>query len=325
MTEIGVLGVFCGSAALTGILISTYFLLNKKMNKNSRLMLSLLFLAISMRIAKSIWHYILSDYAKLGVSQGLIALAIIGPALLFYLYFSTNKIIHKRYYLHWVWPILALWIALLEPISFRYLYRYGTYLIVPYLIFAAILHRRTNYSSRSTERFNLVMILGVCMIVASFLYQLTIDNPLLYAYGAAFASLIIYVLLFLILTQSSLIYKNQSKEVSKDAIMAVREAFEMEKVYLRPGITLNDVAIEIDLPAYLISPSVNKAYNKSFPEAVNFFRVTEVKRRLQNGDHKKLKIEGLATEAGFTTPSAFYAAFKKETGLTPTQFQKTLQ
>lgn len=287
-------------------------------------MLGLLFLAISMRIAKSIWHYILSDFAKLGVGQGLVALTLIGPALLFYLYHSTRKPSKWIAYLHWIWPLLALVIAIIEPISFRYLYQYGTYLIIPYLLASIFIHWRTTYPSKTTRNFNLMIILGVTLIVGTFLYQLTIDNTLLYNYGAAFASFVIYLLLFLILSQSSVIYKSQIKEVSDDAIDSVKKAFEQEKVYLKQGITLNQFAAEISLPSYLISPSVKKAYDMTFPEAINHFRVREIKRRLQNGDHKKMKIEGLATEAGFTTPSAFYAGFKKETGLTPTQFQKTL-
>lgn len=324
MTEIGILGVFCGSAALTGILMSIYFILNRKIKTTSRVMLGLLFLAISMRIAKTIWHYILSDYAKIGVGQGLVALSVIGPALLFYMYFSTNRTIKRVSYLHWIWPLLALVIAIIEPISFRHLYKYGTYLIVPYLLIGTFIHWKTTYPSKTSGKFNLAILLGVSLIVGTFLYQLTIDHPLYYSYGAAIASLIIYVLLFLILSQSSVIYKPQAKEVSDGAILTVKKAFEQDKVYLMPGMTLNSFATEINLPSYLISPCIRKAYNKTFPEAINHFRVLEIKRRLQNGDHKKMNIEGLAAEAGFTTPSAFYAGFKKETGLTPTQFQKTL-
>lgn len=66
---------------------------------------------------------------------------------------------------------------------------------------------------------------------------------------------------------------------------------------------------------------MNKIYGKSFPET-NSFRVQEVKKQLEKERNKVYKIEGIAFEAGFSTPSSFYTAFKKETGLTPTSYQK---
>ena len=221
--------------------------------------------------------------------------------------------------------MIAVVIAIIEPISFRFLYRYATILSAIYLAYGVWLHLSMRYESKQIRSFNQIILVGVTLIIGSFVYQLTIDGLRLYTYGAAFASLSIYFLLFKALSNSLVIASIGAKEVTEDVIQKVIHAFENQKVYLKPGITLNTFSIESNIPSYLISPSVNKAYNRSFPEAINHFRVSEVKRRIQNGDHKNLKIEGLASEAGFTTPSAFYAAFKRETGVTPTQFQKALK
>lgn len=325
MSIIGMLGVFCGSATLSGVLLSLHFFFSKKAKKGVGIMLGLLFLSISMRIAKSLWHYVLFDFAKVGVGQGFVALAMIGPALLFYLFSSASRPIRKMDYLHWIWPLLALVLAIIEPISFRFLYKYGTGLIIVYIILGAWIHWRTKYDSKQLMSFNRAILVGVFLIAISFVFQHSMGGLLYYTYGAAFASLIIYFMLFMVLTNSLVIVNSETKEVTDDTFNQLKRAFEEQKIFLMPGITLSGFAVESNIPTYLISPSVNKAYNMTFPEAINHFRVIEVKRRLQNGDHKKLKIEGLAAEAGFTTPSVFYAAFKKETGMTPTQFQKTLQ
>ena len=68
-----------------------------------------------------------------------------------------------------------------------------------------------------------------------------------------------------------------------------------------------------------ISPKV-----VNFFDFVNRYRVEEVKQCLSNPAKDKDNIVTLALDAGFNSKSAFYAAFKKLTGMTPNQFKKSL-
>ena len=43
-------------------------------------------------------------------------------------------------------------------------------------------------------------------------------------------------------------------------------------------------------------------------------------RKTQSGEHQTYSIMGLANQTGFSSKSAFHAAFKKYTGLTPLQY-----
>ena len=79
------------------------------------------------------------------------------------------------------------------------------------------------------------------------------------------------------------------------------------------------------MPSYLVTRSVKLLYDRSFPETLNHFRVEEVKQMLLDPKKEHLKIESLAYDVGFASPSAFYAAFKKCTGQTPTAYQKEAQ
>lgn len=322
MNDVGILGIFCGAASLSGILLAIYFLTSKKAKNGVGVMLGLLFLAVSLRIAKSVWHYVLYDYARLGVGQGFVVLSIIGPALLFYLLLSTNRQPSKIHYLHWAWLPVALAVAIIEPVSFQYLYMYGTGLVLIYTYLGLRVHQNAQYDSEQLKGFNQTILIGVFLIGCSFVYQHALSGLRHYTYGAAFASLVIYYLLYQALTKSLVISNASVSSVSDETVSRVRQAIENEKVYLRQGVTLSNFASEYEIPSYLVTKSVNQAYAKSFPETINHFRVNEVKKRLEKGDSKNLKIEGIATESGFKTPSAFYAAFKRETGVTPTQFQK---
>ena len=79
------------------------------------------------------------------------------------------------------------------------------------------------------------------------------------------------------------------------------------------------------MPAYQITKAVKVLYNKTFPEALSYYRVEAFKARIAKADHQQLTIEYLAESSGFKTSSSFYNAFKKETGLTPTAYMERLQ
>ncbi len=322
MDEIGVLGVFCGAASLSGILLAIHFFVGRKGGGRLGTLLGILFLAISMRVAKSVWHYIFFDYGTLGVIQGFVFLTMIGPAVFSYTLVSAGRQYRPVHYFHWLWPILSVFVAIPELISFRLMYILGTLLVFTYVAFSVHIHHRAAYVSTQLRKFNKIMLIGVFLIGCSFVFQQVLGGLRNYTYGAAFASIIIYVMLFQALSKSWILTLVSNKQVPGETLKRVKEAIETDKVFLRAGITLNGFADEFRIPAYLVTRSVNQTYARSFPETINHFRVEEVKRRLKNGDNKQLKIEGIAIESGFSTPSAFYSAFKKETGVTPTQFQK---
>jgi AraC-like DNA-binding protein len=46
---------------------------------------------------------------------------------------------------------------------------------------------------------------------------------------------------------------------------------------------------------------------------------------LKKGMPKELTIESICTDAGFSSRTTFFIAFKKHTGMTPTQYLKKLE
>jgi AraC-like DNA-binding protein len=61
----------------------------------------------------------------------------------------------------------------------------------------------------------------------------------------------------------------------------------------------------------------------NFNRYINRLRIEQAKRQL--AENQTLSILRIAYECGFATKSAFNAAFKLETGQTPTQFAKTAE
>ena len=58
----------------------------------------------------------------------------------------------------------------------------------------------------------------------------------------------------------------------------------------------------------------------NFNDFVNKYRVEEVKKAFDNGDHKKSTLLGIAFDCGFNSKATFNRAFKKNTGLSPKDY-----
>jgi AraC-like DNA-binding protein len=97
---------------------------------------------------------------------------------------------------------------------------------------------------------------------------------------------------------------------------------EAEKLYLEPELTLPELAAKLSVSPHHLSQVINRETNKSFFDFVNEYRVQEAKRLLGSPKHSHLSILGIALDAGFNSKSAFYTAFGKHIGMTPSEFKK---
>lgn len=101
--------------------------------------------------------------------------------------------------------------------------------------------------------------------------------------------------------------------------MMLRSRFEdvilSERLYLRQGIRISDIAAILDTNRTYISRLVNNTYNMSFSEYINSLRIEYAKHYLQS--HADARQTDIASDCGFPNASAFNNIFKKITGVTP--------
>ena len=94
---------------------------------------------------------------------------------------------------------------------------------------------------------------------------------------------------------------------------------EEEKVYKNQNLTINEFAALLNTNRTYVSQIINDTFQTNFCSLINDYRIKEAELMLAE-NNKKLKMETIAIESGFRSRSAFYAAFKKKIGKTPTEF-----
>lgn len=317
------LALFSGVSVTACLFTASYlfFINNQKLTQR---ILGFLFIGIALRIGKSVVYYLIPEMSQLGVAIGFLGLSIVGPSLWLYTLLSIGKRheLKKVDLLHLIIPMIGfIGITSESQITPSIGYVYGTLLLFIYLAMTWI----TSFSKDSSFlNWNYWLNGGVTLIAGTLAYQLFSGTILNYAYGAAVAALIVYVLIFKLLKNPSLFQKRQSINIQPELISRVVGCLEDDKIYQRPALNLTQFAQHLDEPAYIISKAIKKHYGRNFPEVINALRIEEVKRRLKTDKDEFNKVEGIAYDVGFNTPSAFYAAFKKETSSSPREYQRTL-
>jgi AraC-like DNA-binding protein len=111
------------------------------------------------------------------------------------------------------------------------------------------------------------------------------------------------------------ITEDYSKEIEH-----IRTYILEHKPYLKSSININQVSVELGIPARELSFILNNHFGLRFNDFVNNHRITYVTERLNPNYLKNYTIETLSLEAGFTSKSTFNAAFKKVHNCTPSEY-----
>lgn len=122
-------------------------------------------------------------------------------------------------------------------------------------------------------------------------------------------------------------YENSSlkKDEAENLLEQITELLEYDKIYRRSDLKLPDVAKQLNTSAHHLSQIVNEQLKLSFPDLINSYRVNEAKTMLVNPIYSEQKIIGIAFDTGFNNKANFNNAFKKFTGMSPSDYRKLHQ
>lgn len=331
---------FSALGAFNGFILSIYFAVMARRKIFTNYFLALLMLMLSIRIMKSVFFYFNPDLANIFIQIGLSACILIGPFL--YLFLKTQSGSKTlRWPLHIIpyitgitilgimypyvehYPIWRRWIV--KGINYQWL----IYILAstPYIL--PILGKiRAKDNLKKIDVWLLSIYLGVAFIWLAY----TFGTYASYIVGALSFSFVLYLIILLFIfrnIKTSTFFqekeKYKNKEINQDTLAQLEDAIQAiasEEMFLDSNLTLDAAAKKLDVPKHAFSQYLNEKKEKSFSTYINELRISKAKDLLLSNE--KYTIEGLGYNCGYNSKSTFFSNFKKITGMTPAQYQKSI-
>jgi len=186
----------------------------------------------------------------------------------------------------------------------------------------------------------LYVLLAICCLIwimAAFLEILDVSKDINWDYIWLVISICLYLIGYLGMRQPEIFVGNLEKEeiqqikyqkstLSKEKVEQhanrLEKMMEEDQSFLNMDITLNQLATRLSISSHHLSQIINTHFQMNFFQFINSYRIEEAKKRLLDPEKHHLNIAAIAFEVGFSSLSSFNTAFKKHTGLTPSQFRK---
>jgi AraC-like DNA-binding protein len=109
--------------------------------------------------------------------------------------------------------------------------------------------------------------------------------------------------------------KDYSSIISK-----LTSLMEVEQPYLDPELNLAKLSSLMKTKPDIISEVLNSSLNQNFFDFINKYRIEEFKLKCLSKENKHLSVMGIAYDCGFNSKAAFYRAFNKFEGISPTVY-----
>jgi len=119
-------------------------------------------------------------------------------------------------------------------------------------------------------------------------------------------------------------YKTSSLDPQKATEIAPRllSLMEEEKPYLNPNLSLKIIAKEIRIHPNHLSRIINEKFGMNYNDFINRYRIQEAQEMLRNNANDGKNILEIMYDCGFYSKSVFNTAFKKFSGMTPSEFKQ---
>ena len=173
-------------------------------------------------------------------------------------------------------------------------------------------------------------IYSVLAIIVFVTAKLLFKNDLGDHFIATYLTLIIYGISFILMNQSTFFDQKTTKkyvkssltnEIQENTLEKLQALMRNEKLFLSATFSLPILAKKLAVSQHHLSQILNESLGQSFFDFTAQHRVAEAKFLLKNQENAHLKIEEIAEMVGYNSKSAFNTAFKKITGMTPSEFK----
>lgn len=119
------------------------------------------------------------------------------------------------------------------------------------------------------------------------------------------------------MTKSKPVISIDTKEVLLEKLLIL---FQNEELYVDKNLNIDCICRRLNSNQKYISHIINEEFGQNFNQFINSYRVKKAMELLSEPTCK-YTIEAISEMAGFNSKSTFNAAFKKQTGITPSYFR----
>ncbi|MDN5204656.1 helix-turn-helix domain-containing protein [Fulvivirgaceae bacterium BMA10] len=337
--------VSCSLAVMLGLL----FLTRKFNNRRANIFLGIFLFSLAIEIVSPIIDAI-NELNQTNLDFPFTSSLFTLPLLLFYIVFTINKEINKKWYLLFLPGIVINLASVHDHIYLRqFEYAFNAALLFWMInIIKSHGHRVLDYYS-STEHKLIKWLYTIIVIFLLFQVIWISEDLLLFSEMERFGSLLsitstlltgflIYWVAYNGFTQQELfsgefirneVEVKRPKEDSIEKIPTTEEKSLFEringevndgKLYTNADLSLRVLSEAMDISEKKLSYLINTCTQTNYYTYINTFRIAEFKRLAALEDSKNLSILGIAQNAGFSSKSTFYKAFKELEGITPREY-----
>lgn len=325
----GAVGVF------NSIIVSLYFLFSKKYQHLSTQLFGGFLLVLSLRVLKSLFYSFSTVEPISFLQSGPAFFLLIGPMFFTYILskIRSNAVFIKHWRTHIMfWVVIVLGLMFFYPFYAQVVFNKDILLPLINLqwlvyVIITIWLLRFVFLQKTFNPINdqwLLFLSGGVLILWWSLHFINFDY---FISGSIIFSLLFYVgfIYFLVNRKAvAIIFGVAGKQKFKnpevnDLLTRLTTLLQDQKLYTRPDLKMPEVAEAIGTSPHELSWLINTHLQMGFRDFLNHHRVEEAKKLLLQ--ESAYTIEAIGNQAGFKSKSAFYKAFKKHTGLTPTQYK----
>ena len=95
-----------------------------------------------------------------------------------------------------------------------------------------------------------------------------------------------------------------------------------DELYLDPLLSLRDLSRYVKVPYWEVSRAINFIQHMNFFDYVNRFRIEKATKLIKQSVETKQNFLEILYDVGFNSKSSFNSAFKKQMGMTPSEYKK---
>jgi AraC-like DNA-binding protein len=104
----------------------------------------------------------------------------------------------------------------------------------------------------------------------------------------------------------------------------IERYFEEKQPYQNPDFNIQQLATDLNSNVTYISKALNQKNGNNFKAFLNNYRISEVKRNLNDKEHEKFTLKHIYNKAGFIHQSTFNRVFREVEGVTPSEYIEKL-